>query len=53
MIVLTKLSYNGGTGSVTSRLMSHRSGGTTMTTPKKNVAQDLTGMVFGRLTGSH
>lgn len=42
--------YNGGTGSLRSRLMSHRSGGTTMTTPKKNVAQDLIGRTFGRLT---
>ena len=36
-----RLSYNGGTGSLRSRFMSHRSGGSTMTTPKKTLPRNF------------
>ena len=51
MIAAAQLRYNGGTGSLCSRFMSHRMEVRRMTTPRKNVPRrDLTGTVFGRLT---
>lgn len=44
------MSYNGGTGSATSRLMSHRMEVRFMTTPKSIIPENFVGKRFGRLT---